>query len=303
MATLLSQRSKSSKKKLLLLAIIFSHFLPLIVAAFYDKALHSSRGLELSKLKFWLWFFMWWSAWTSLLTIPWALYKLWRPAHPKSGYWEQLIDLIIVETNLLSGVIFCWGGFFLTKPHKPTITYPLVGQIVTVKVWYFYNFFWHLLAPGLVLYYFWEYSSVDQLKRQKKLGLIASLLNPTLCLFYNMLRPHVSNYYSAKKFPQPHAYPSDYPYAPFFWINAQTASKNEAQIKQLGQKSRFYFWHTWPDWLQSLTWLTITVIFWYLVFSGLFWTLIKLKGKKILRPFFLLILVGFGFLLFLSNVI
>ncbi len=94
------------RKKLLLLAIIFSHFLPLVISGFYDKVLHAKHGIELSKPKFWFWFFMWWSAWTSLITIPWAIYKL-CSRQKKSGFIGQLIDLVVVEANFLSGAIFC----------------------------------------------------------------------------------------------------------------------------------------------------------------------------------------------------
>ncbi|MCE8163149.1 MAG: hypothetical protein I3273_03075 [Candidatus Moeniiplasma glomeromycotorum] len=295
-----SQSNLTKKKKILLLAIIFSHFLPLVIAAFYDKALRVKCNIELSKPKFWLWFFMWWSAWTSLITIPWAIHKLFG-RQKKSGFIQQLFDLIIVEANFLSGVIFCWGGFFLTKPRKPLILYPLVGQISTLKIWYFYNLFWHLLAPGLVFYYFWKYSSVDQLEKRKNLSWVVSFFNPALYILYNMARTHFSSYYPKLPPHQPYTYPPDYPYPPFFWINAKAANPSEAVIKSSGQKSWFYFWHSWPAWKQSLIWLTITLVFWYLVFGGLLWVLIKLKGKKILWPFFALTLWGFGFLLFLSN--
>ncbi|CAG8448061.1 797_t:CDS:2 [Racocetra fulgida] len=58
--------------------------------------------------------------------------------------------LIVAETNLLSGVIFCGGGFYLTLHtafKKPVITYPLLGDVKTIYIWFFYNFFWHVLAP------------------------------------------------------------------------------------------------------------------------------------------------------------
>ncbi|KLL01574.1 MAG: hypothetical protein MRERC_14c012 [Mycoplasmataceae bacterium RC_NB112A] len=289
-----------STKKILLLAIIFSHLFALILSSFYDKSLHTNQTIEMSKPKFWFWFFMWWSAWASLLTIPWGIYKLLK--QKKSGLVEQIFDLVVAETNLLSGAIFCWGGFLLSKPARPAIVCPLIGQVKTIWVWYFYNFFWHLLGPGLAFYYFWKYSSVEQLKKQKILSLLGSLFNPTLYLLYNMALPLFSSYYP-KNFPaQPYTYPSDYPYPPFFWINAQVASPSENQIKQAGKKSKFYFWHAWSKWAQSLIWLAITIVFWYLIFSVLFWILIKTKGKKILKPFFLLNLLGFAFLLFLSGV-
>jgi hypothetical protein len=50
---------------------------------------------------------------------------------------EQLVDIIITQTNLLSGVIFCGGGFFSTikaVQRNPLIYYPLLGQVKTIYV-------------------------------------------------------------------------------------------------------------------------------------------------------------------------
>jgi len=152
-----SHHQKRSKKKfVLLLIIIFSHIFPVLLSAFYDKVTHPNHNVKLTELKYWLWAFTWWSAWASLLTVPWIIYKLFN-LKKKSTYNEQLIDLIITATNLVSGVIFCLGGFFLTLPDSnrhPTIIYPLLGEVKTIYIWLFYNFLWHVLAPGLVFYYF-----------------------------------------------------------------------------------------------------------------------------------------------------
>jgi hypothetical protein len=260
---------KSVKKKSLLLwIIIFSHLLPIIVSAFYDKALHAHHEANLTKWKYWWWFFTWWSAWASLLTIPWAFYKLFTLRRKKSSYGEQMSDLIITETNLVSGIAFCGGGFLITihtALKHPQLQYPLIGEVGTIWVWIFYNFFWHVLAPGLVFYFFWKHSRVDKLAKQKKLGLVVNLFAPTIYLLYVIMRPWVSNFSK----PYPHSYPRDYPYAPFFWIAGKQSSKNG-----------FHFWHNWSLWLQSCLWLAITIAFWYVVFSFLFFGLVKLKNRK-----------------------
>jgi len=43
--------------------------------------------------------------------------------------------MVVVETNLLSGVIFCGGGFFLTIPtNKPTFAdFPVLGNFRIVN--------------------------------------------------------------------------------------------------------------------------------------------------------------------------
>jgi hypothetical protein len=66
-------------------------------------------------------------------------------------------DIIVAETNFLSGVIFCCGGFYLTLHtafRNPEIVYPLLGNVKTIYVWLIYNLFWHVLAPGVAFYYF-----------------------------------------------------------------------------------------------------------------------------------------------------
>jgi hypothetical protein len=45
--------------------------------------------------------------------------------------------MIVAETNFLSGVIFCGGGFYLTIHSAfktPEIIYPLIGNVKTVYI-------------------------------------------------------------------------------------------------------------------------------------------------------------------------
>src|SRR6185436_72946 len=100
----------------------------------------------------------------------------------KVNYGEELSDLIITEINLISGLVFCFGGFLLTVPNKkvPLIDYPFFGRVKTINVYIFYNLFWHILAPGLVFFYFYKYSQVNLLKKKKRISLLINLINPTL---------------------------------------------------------------------------------------------------------------------------
>jgi hypothetical protein len=271
-------RKNLKRKVIILLIIIFSHLLPVIISAFYDRDTHPKYNVKLDELKYWLWTLTWWSAWTSLLTIPWAIYKLFVLKKKSSKFGEQMWDITVAETNFISGVVFCGGGFFLTLHtifKTPRITYPLLGSTKTVYVWLLYNFFWHVLAPSLTFYYFWKYGQVDKLSKRKKFGLILNLLNSTTYLLYVMLRPSISNF--SKPFPSlPRHYPPDYPYPPFFWIRGEYANGKEQRAGQ----SRFLFWSWRPSWLTGLIWLIIIIIFCYLIFSFLFHFLVKFKAKK-----------------------
>jgi hypothetical protein len=75
------------------------------------------------------------------------------------------------------------------------------------------------------------------LKKRKILGSTINLFNPTIYLFYIMLRPQINNL--SKPFTaSPHSYPSNYPYPPFFWIMGEFANGTE----QRAGKSKFLFW-------------------------------------------------------------
>jgi len=268
-----------SQKKYLLWVIIFSHLLPIIISAYYDRGIQITKyenSVSFNEVRYWLWFFTWWSAWASLLTTLWALYKLFAKKE-ESSYGEQLGDIIITETNLTSGLLFCGGGFLFTYPSHPhaLISYPLLGQVKTIYVYALYNIFWHILAPSLVFYYFWKYSQVDKLKKNLRLTLKANLIYPLIYFAYVFLRPLVSSYYPKGGSNKPHTYPRDYPYPFFFWSTGKFARGKEET-----SKSKWLFWHPWPKWTQILFWLSTILLVSFLGSFLLLRSLLKIKTYK-----------------------
>jgi hypothetical protein len=270
---------RSSQKKYLLWIIIFSHLLSVIVSAYYDRGIQITKygnSVSFNEVRYWLWFFTWWSAWASLLTIPWAFYKLFIQKKENS-YSEQLGDIIIAETNLISGILFCGGGFLLTYPSHPhtLISYPLLGQVKTIYIYVLYNIFWHILAPSLVFYYFWKYSQIDKLKKNLGLTLKANLVYPLIYFAYVYLRPLVSSYYPKSGSNKPHTYPRDYPYPFLFWSVGKAASRKEQE-----SSSKWFFWHSWPKWTQTLFWFSTTLFLSFLGSFLLLRFLLKIKTYK-----------------------
>ncbi|MDR1670420.1 MAG: hypothetical protein LBR43_01670 [Spiroplasmataceae bacterium] len=273
-----TRQKKSTKRSIFLWIIIFSHVFPVIFSAFYDKFNHSNHNVELSDPKYWFWAFTWWSAWTSLLTVPWAIYKLLNlKKNKESSFKEQIWDMIVAEANFISGFFFCCGGFLLTisSAGKTQPIYPLLGKIKPIYLWSFYNFFWHILAPGLTLYYFWNYCKSNKLVKRKKTSLIINLFNPTIYLLYVVARPLVLNFLKSKS-NLPHHYPHNYPYPPFFWIAGQFANGEEAR----SGKSKLLFLSWKPTWISGLIWLVLAVALWYAFFTWLFNFFVKIKRKQ-----------------------
>ena len=276
-------RKKTQKKFFLLFAIAFFHIIGIVMSSCNDRALHDRHffpegEIKFSDWKYWLWFFTWYSAWTSLITIPWTVYKIFSLYKKKNNYSEQLTGLIVTQANLISGVVFCFGGFMLGKPHRPMATYPILGKVKPIYVWVFFNIFWHVLAPGTVFYYFRKYCQINKLLKKKKLTFIGYSFNQAFYTFYLLIRPEIKmiNYHSKLRGPQPYNYPSDYPYAPFFWIMGKFSSKTEEKSENKG----LFFWHNWPDWLKFLFWFSSTIVLTYVILIITFNFLIKIKIKQ-----------------------
>ncbi|RHZ35200.1 hypothetical protein GvMRE_IIg115 [endosymbiont GvMRE of Glomus versiforme] len=258
--------------------ILFSHIISIILSSCYDKARQYAKGnqVQLSELRYWLWFFTWWSSWASLLTIPWCIHKLF--SFKKSGLsrCEQILDMMIVESNLISGVLFLCGGFYFTVRtafFPSIIVMPFIGTTRTIYVYLLYNFFWHLLAPFLTFYYFLEYCQVDKLVINKK-WLVINFFNPFFYFACVMIRPMLKNINYYPKL-EAYTYPQNYPYPPFFWAAGCHASKHE----KLENNSLFYFWNNWSVWKKRLFWTLIIITTWWFVFSFLFIFLMGLKKK------------------------
>jgi len=263
---------KLSWRNCLLWTVIFSHVFPLVISAYKDRMTHLDHSeVRVGELRYWLWFFTWWSAWTSLLTIIWSVHKLFffKKEHLKSSYSSQLMDLVVTETNLISGVVFCLGGFLLTVPLKGTIPSPFGGRIEKIHIWMLYNAFWHIFGPALVFFYFWKYCLVNKLVENMKKSLVYNLINPAFYFFYVLLRPEVIGYYNKLKGNHPYNYPHDYPYFIFFWSVGKPACKNEQK----------FFWHSWPRWSQILFWFSVIFFLIYLGFSLLLRFLVRIKTE------------------------
>ena len=284
----MTKTSWPAKKTIHLCLIAFSHLFSVFLSSFYDEVSHS-KSIKITDPKYWLWFFSYWSAWTSLLTILWVLwtfYKLKKRKKQEETFFEQLVNCIVLQTNLVSGIVFCGGGFLMTFPRKNYLEqvkylpfYYLFGTKITkLWVWLLYNFFWHFWAPLLVVVYFWRYCQGNWLVKKRKLSFYLNLLNPTVYFIYVLSRPKLLNF--TTKFcsngvssQEPFHYPYDYPYPFFYWCAGERYSA-ASENSFLGFKWK-------PSFVSALIWTPIIIIFWWLVFSLLLYLIIVAKERKV----------------------
>jgi hypothetical protein len=210
---------------------------------------------SLLNLRYWTWFFSWWSAWDSLLTIIWAIISIyqWLTKKKANSYLWQLFELTVAITNFVSFFVFAFGGFVLTKPaNSVKITYPLVkGEIKAFYVWLFYNLFWHFLAPLTYIGHYLFFAEIDQVVEKQRKTFLDSLLNPIVYSIYVFARPLILN--TKDSLALAHTYPRDYPYPFFFWMVGLPASSSE-QKKQIK-----FFWHQWKHPLPIIFWNFVIV--------------------------------------------
>jgi len=261
------------KKKRINYYLIISNFFSLILVICYDILLHPKYNIKINQIKYWMWLISWWSAWTSFLTIFWSIYNLFKSR--QNNYYEELINLIIFESNLLSFLIFFLGGFKITIPRKNrTIIIPFLGTVKAIYFYFFYNFFWHLLSPCLFIWKFIKKDKINKLKNKKTKTILLNLLNPIIYFFYVCVRPH-SNLNQKKIFKnsQPWNFPSDYPYFFFYWCFGKEAFAGQNDKK-------WVFWKNWSKKKTIFFWVTFTHLFSYIVFTLIILLIFKIKTCK-----------------------
>lgn len=274
--------SKRSKYYSLLFSIFFFHLFSVIICGFNDVARERIKHpnnffANLKSVSYWAWFFTWWSAWTSLITFFWVVYRWWKKDN--NSYWTQFFDLNVVIFNLSSGIIFMAGWILnmitggkknlLTNiPHKgglESLSKTPIGlwRLNAKQGWIIYNITWHIIAPLLVFYFFWKFSSANLLNEKKRTTLSASLFSPTIYLFYVFLRPIVDyqNIYRFKT--EVYHYPHDYPFSFFNRCVGKPSWKGD----------------TYQDtWLKQFFWIILIFGVAYLIFSLSAYYLIKWKN-------------------------
>lgn len=277
--------SKKFKYYSLLISIFFFHLFSVIVCGFNDvaRALEKSNAnkyfANLKNISFWAWFFTWWSAWTSLITFFWVIYRLIKKNN--TAYWTQLFDLNVVILNLVSGIIFTTGWILdmITCGKVNLLTnIPRKGLESLSKIptgflglnakqgWIIYNITWHIIAPSLVIYFFWKFSTTDLLKKKMKTSLLVSLFNPMIYSLYVFSRPIIDyrNSYQFKIEKVSYYYPHDYPFSFLNRLAGQPTWKGDTY------KS---------TWLKQFFWIILVLGTAYLVYSLLVYYLIKWKSS------------------------
>lgn len=277
--------SKRFKYYSLLFFIFFFHLFSVIVCGFNDVARHLAKEnpnkyfANLKSISYWVWFFTWWSAWTSLITFFWVIYRLWKKDN--NSYWTQFFDLNVMIFNLSSGIIFTAGWILdvitygkvnlLTNiPHKGGLEslskIPIGFLGLNAKQgWIIYNITWHIIAPLLVFYFFWKFSSTNLLNKKKKTTLSASLFSPTIYLLYVFLRPVVDYQNSYQFKTKNYDYPKDYPFS-FF---------NRCVGKPSWRGDNYQ-----NTWLKQFFWIILVFGVVYLIFSLSAYCLIKWKNRQ-----------------------
>ncbi|RHZ36268.1 hypothetical protein [endosymbiont GvMRE of Glomus versiforme] len=275
--------SKKFKYYSLLISIFFLHLFSIIVCGFNDVARQLAKPnankyfANLKSVSYWAWFFTWWSAWTSLITFFWVVYRLIKKNN--ASYWTQFFDLNVVILNLSSGIVFTAGWILnmITGGKRNLLTNIPKGGLESLRKipigllglnakqgWIIYNLTWHVLAPCLVIYFFWKFSATNLLKENLKTALFTSLLNPTIYFTYIFLRPIIdyqnSYHFKAKSYDYPH----DYPFSFFNRCVGKPTWKGDTYQSTL---------------LKQIFWIILVLGVIYLAYSLLVYCLIKWKSS------------------------
>lgn len=284
-------RSNRNKRDYLWYFLIFLIIISIFFSALQDRTRHGYSDFvnNFVSFSYWAWFFTWWSCWVALLTIIWAVYKLFNSK--VENYKSQLFDLKIVVGNITSGVIFNvgWILFGLTRGTKRQIKlvspphHSLTKKIVSPlpftaqQTWVIYNVILHTIIPLLVLYLFWKFSKADLLEKKMKKILGLSILNPAIYCFYVIMHAKIigkSNYPKVDKISKlpsldPAEFPADYPYTFFYRWMGKPARENDSYYNKYGNSL-----------LSRILWIIGISILIFLLFSILTYCLIKWKKRQ-----------------------
>jgi len=171
------------------------------------------------EINYWLYFFSWWSAQASLLTIIYFIYKLFKKKN--YSYFDKVFDLVIINVNIVSFGIFAFsnllgflGNNLLPVPRRNEFISLPLGMVISSKsFWWFYSIIWHYLAPFLTILYFARRKiSLAKTYFERKSLFLYSFLHPLFYLFFIIIRPFV---------PRSQFYPfgnEKYPYFFFKWV-------------------------------------------------------------------------------------
>lgn len=207
-------QTKKNNFRLLTISVFF-HLFSCFCAIYFDLYKPNYR---LSEINYWWYFFCWWSAQASLITIIYFIYRLFKKS--PSNYFDKVFDLIVINANVTSVVLFsigmlpfCWGG-------KPWIAAPGKGEISVFSFvmdkrifWWFYAIIWHYLAPILAITYFARRKvSLAKTYYERRWLFLYSFIHPffyIVCVFYRPLIAGSAKYKCGKW---------DYPYIFFKWV-------------------------------------------------------------------------------------
>lgn len=213
-----------------------------------------------TEIKYWLNFFAYWCAQTSLLTIIYFVYKIFKKKpNFENSYFSRVFGLIVINANIISIVVFTIsigiGMLPVAKGDKPVNLF-LIGEVSSRKFWWFYGTIWHYIAPALTIAYFVR-QKIDLAKTylaRRKL-FFYSFLHPLFYFIFVLLRPLICG-------PRWYTFTRESPHYPYFFFN-WVGTNNFDQL----------FWSI----SVIISWL---LLFWISTLS--FWNYagIKLKNKQ-----------------------
>jgi hypothetical protein len=246
-------KAKKNNFHLLNLSVFF-HLLSCFCSIYFD---FHKPNFHLNEINYWWYFLCWWSAQTSLITIIYFIYRLFKKSPP--NYFDKVFDLIVINANITSIALFsagmlplCWGG-------KPWIPAPSKSEGISVfsfvvdrKVfWWFYSIVWHYLAPIFAITYFARRkTSLAKTYYERKWLFLYSFIHPLLYITFVFYRPLIAG---AKNYPC--SSKCEYPYVFFKWV------------ADFGKSSNFIWGLLFIFFIffaLTLVWFTTLVFWWHI---------------------------------------